>query len=155
MQSAGEILEKHTIVVLNEALKHGFAQIPRYVLCYRELSFGARLTYAVLLSYAWQEGSCFPGQQKMASNLGVTRQMVNTYLNELRLHKFIDWERRGLGKTNVYYILDYQPLEIEADVKPSLHLDVNPASHTDVTPSLHKYKQNNKNRKNINRRKKR
>jgi DNA-binding transcriptional MocR family regulator len=151
MQSAGEILEKHTIVVLNEALKHGFAQIPRYVLCDRKLSFGARLTYAVLLSYAWQEGSCFPGQQKMASNLGVTRQMVNSYLNELRRYKFVSWERRGLGKTNVYYILDYQPLEIEADVKPTLHQDVKPGSHTDVTPALHKYKQSNRSRDNRNR----
>ncbi len=149
MQRAGEILEKHTIVVLNEALKHGFAQIPRYVLCDRKLSFGARLTYAVLLSYAWQEGSCFPGQQKMASNLGVTRQMVNTYLSELKQHTYIDWERRGLGKTNVYYILDYQPLDIEADVKQGLHQDVNPALHTDVTAGLHKYKQSNRNRKNI------
>ncbi len=70
MQRAGEILEKHTIVVLNEALKHGFAQIPRYVLCDRKLSFGARLTYAVLLSYAWQEGSCFPGQAKNGFQLG-------------------------------------------------------------------------------------
>jgi DNA-binding transcriptional MocR family regulator len=155
MQRAREILEKHTIVVLNEALKHGFAQIPRYVLCDRKLSFGARLTYAVLLSYAWQEGSCFPGQQKMASNLGVTRQMVNTYLNELGQHKYIDWERRGLGKTNVYYILDYQPLDIEADVKHSLHQDVNPDLHTDVTAGLHKYKQSNRNRKNINSRRKR
>ena len=155
MQRAGEILEKRTIVVLNEALKHGFAQIPRYVLCDRKLSFGARMTYSVLLSYAWQEGSCFPGQEKIASNLGVTRQMVNTYLNELRQHKYIDWERRGLGKTNIYYILDYQPLKIEADVKPTLHQDVNPDLHLDVIPGLHKYKQNNRNRKNINSRGKR
>ncbi len=49
--------------------------------------------------------------------LGVTRQMVNSYLHELKQHKYINWERRGLGKTNVYYILDYQPLDIEADVK--------------------------------------
>ena len=138
MDKVSEILEKHTIVVLNQALKHGFTQIPRYVLCDRKLSFGARLTYAVLLSYAWQEDSCFPGQQKIAANLGVTRQMVKTYLNELRKHKYIDWERRGLGKTNIYYILDYQPLEIEADVKHTLHQDVNPALQADVSLGLHK-----------------
>lgn len=89
----------------------------------------------------------------MASNLGVTRQMVNTYLNELKDHEYINWERRGLGKTNIYYILDFKPLEIEADVKPSLHQDVKRGSHTDVTPGLHKYKQSNRNRKNINRKK--
>jgi hypothetical protein len=144
MDKVSAILERHTIVVLNQALKHGFTQIPRYVLCDHKLTFGARLTYAVLLSYAWQEESCFPGQQRIADNLGVTRQMINNYLSELRRHKYIDWERRGLGKTNVYYILDYQPLKIEADVKPTLHQDVNPALHTDVTSGLHKYKQINK-----------
>lgn len=115
MQRAGEILEQHTIVVLNESLKHGFAQIPRYVLCFHKLSFGARLTYAVLLSYAWQEGSCFPGQEKISVDLGVTGRAVRKYLVELKKHKFIDWKRRGLGKTNVYYILDYKPLKVEAD----------------------------------------
>src|SRR5512147_547506 len=108
MDRLKEIIEKNTIVVINEALKHGFTQIPRYVLKDKKLSFGARLTYAVLLSYAWQEDSCFPGQDKIAADLGVSRQMINNYLNELRENKYIAWGRRGLGKTNVYYVLDYQ-----------------------------------------------
>jgi len=124
MNSAKEILEKHTIVVLNEALKHGFTQIPRYILRDKRLSFGARLTYAVLLSYAWQEDSCFPGQDRLAKDLGISRQMINIYLNELKKTKYIDWERRGLGKTNIYYILDFKPLDFETDVKPTLHPDV-------------------------------
>ena len=97
---------------------------PGMFLMDKKLSFGARLTYAVLLSYAWQEDSCFPGQNRMAKDLGVSRQMINEYLNELRDKKYISWERRGLGKTNVYYILDYKPLSFEADVKQGLHLDV-------------------------------
>jgi hypothetical protein len=112
MESAKNILEKHTIVVLNESLKHGFTQLPRYVLKDKRLSFGARLTYAVLLSYAWQEDSCFPGQERMAEDLGVTRKAINSYLSELKEKKYIDWQRRGLGKTNIYYILDYKPLSI-------------------------------------------
>src|SRR5512142_2764559 len=106
MDTIKQILEKHTIGVLNETLKHGFTQLPRYVLKDKRLSFGARLTYAVLLSYAWQEESCFPGQERMAADLGVTRQAINTYLNELKKQGYVTWERRGLGKTNVYYILD-------------------------------------------------
>lgn len=137
MDSAKTILEKHTIVVLNQALKHGFTQIPRYILRDKKLSFGARLTYAVLLSYAWQEDSCFPGQDKIAADLGVSRRMVTPYLNELRERKFISWERRGLGKTNIYYILDYQPLEIEADVKPTSHLDAKSRSHLDAKQTWH------------------
>ena len=112
MEGVKNILEKNTIVVLNEALKQGFTQLPRYILKDKKLSFGARLTYAVLLSYAWQEDSCFPGQDTIAGDLGVSRQAVNGYLTELKDNQYINWERRGLGKTNVYYILDYKPLKI-------------------------------------------
>jgi hypothetical protein len=124
MNSAKDILEKHTIVILNEALKHGFTQLPNFVLKEKKLSFGARLTYAVLLSYAWQEDSCFPGQDRMAQDLGVTRKAINSYLSELKINGYVDWQRRGLGKTNVYFILDYKPLKIEADVTSRLHQDV-------------------------------
>jgi hypothetical protein len=127
MQQIKEALEKHTIVVLNEALKRGFTQIPNYVLRDSKLSFGARLVYAVLLSYAWQEDSCFPGQQRIADDLGCSRQMVNKYLVELQQRSYVSWKRNGLGKTNVYYILDFKPLNLlnsEPDVNHSLHQDV-------------------------------
>jgi len=116
MKPIKDILEKHTIVVLNETLKHGFTQLPNVVLKNKNLSFGARLSYGILLSYAWQEDSCFPGQDRMAEDLGTTRQSVNDYLRELKEASYIDWKRRGLGKTNIYYILDFKPLKIEADV---------------------------------------
>ncbi len=106
------ILEKHTIVVLNEALKHGFTQLPRYILKDTRLSFGARLTYAVLLSYAWQEDSCFPGQERMAKDLGATSRSIRSFLTELREMGYITWRQQGLGRTNIYYILDYQPLKL-------------------------------------------
>ena len=150
MDKVGEILEKHTIVILNKALKHGFTQIPRYILSDHKLTFGARLTYAVLLSYAWQEGSCFPGQGRLASDLGVTRRMISKYLAELKRFGYISWKRRGMGKTNIYYILDFKPLKIEADENASTHQERNASSYTDVPRRLHKYKQNNKSRKNRN-----
>ncbi len=48
--------------------KQGFTQLPNRVLKDTRLSFGARLTYTVLLSYAWDKESCFPGQNKMAED---------------------------------------------------------------------------------------
>jgi hypothetical protein len=154
MKIVSEILEENTIVVLNEALKHGFTQIPRYILCDNKLSFGARLTYAVLLSYAWQEGSCFPGQDRMSGNLGVTRRAISKYLVELKMHKYVYWKRRGMGKTNIYYILDYTPLKIKADENAGSHHDATTSSHLNVTARSHKYNQNNKYRKNRNSRRK-
>src|SRR3990172_11691668 len=92
MKSAKVILEEHTIVVLNESLKHGFTQLPRYVLKDKRLSFGARLTYAVLLSYAWQENSCFPGQERMAGDLGTSGRSIRRFLQELKLREYVDWK---------------------------------------------------------------
>jgi len=111
MECVGRILERNTIVIENPALRAGFTQIPNFVFRDKRLSFGARLTYGILLSYAWQEGSCFPGQDKIAADLGSTRETVNRFLKELRAAGYISWKRRGLGKTNVYYVLD-----VKADV---------------------------------------
>src|SRR5437867_8930186 len=117
MEGVKNILEKNTIVVLNEALKQGFTQLPRYVLKDKKLSFGARLSYAVLLSYAWQEDSCFPGQTRMAEDLGTTDRSVRTFLKELKERGYITWKQQGLNKPNIYYVLDFQPLKVEADRK--------------------------------------
>ena len=114
-----DVLQKHTIVILNEALKHGFTQLPNYVLKDKRLSFGARLTYAVLLSYAWQEDSCFPGQERMAQDLGTSDRSVRTFLNELKENGYIDWKQQGLNKPNIYYVLDFKPIEFEAERKPA------------------------------------
>lgn len=119
MKSIGEFIQNDTIVILNGALKSGFTQLPRYVLNDQRLSFGARLTYAVLLSYAWQEERCFPGQKRMARDLGSTDRSVRKFLNELRQKGLISWKRQGLNKPNIYYILDYKPLKIEAERKPA------------------------------------
>lgn len=111
-------MQRHTIVVLNESLKHGFTQLPNYILKETRLSFGARLTFAVLLSYAWQEGSCFPGQARMAKDLGTTDRSIRTFLTELKTQGYVAWKQQGLNKPNVYYILDFKPLDpalIEAE----------------------------------------
>jgi hypothetical protein len=106
MESIKETLKRHPIIIENEALRHGFTQIPNYVLRDGSLSLGARLIYTMLLSYAWQEKKCFPGQAKLATDLGVDERSVRRYLAELRESGYVDWKQRGLGKTNVYYILD-------------------------------------------------
>lgn len=106
--SLGNLLQRNTIVVQDEAIKHGFTQLPNFVLRDKELSAWARLAYAVLLSYAWQEGSCFPGQQRMADDLGITVQYLRKALSELKERNYIDWKRQGLTKPNVYYILSLQ-----------------------------------------------
>lgn len=95
------------IRVLNPTLRDGFAQLPSPVLRARGLSDQAIRMYGLLLDYAWQDGACFPGQTRLAWDMGLkSLRSVQTILAELRAYGLIDWHRRS-HKSNVYLILDY------------------------------------------------
>jgi hypothetical protein len=108
MDSLGNLLEKNTVVVEDAALKSGFVQLPNFILTEKKLSAYAKLSYALLLSYAWQKDSCFPGQQRMANDLGLSERHLRRAIKELEDSNYISIERRGLNKTNVYTILSIQ-----------------------------------------------
>ena len=83
----------------------GFVQLPRAVLFHPALSDGAKVLFGALLSYAWQEGSCFPGQARLADDLGVTERTIRNRLRELEGAGVLCIKQRGQGKTNVYLLL--------------------------------------------------
>ena len=72
-----------TLAVANAALRGGFVLLPRTLLHAPGLSRDAKLLYAVLLSYAWQAGSCFPGSDRLQHDLGCGMNQVTRYLQEL------------------------------------------------------------------------
>ena len=90
------------IVGADPATRYGFTQVPNFVLTNKALSVGAKLVYAMLLKYAWTDNACFPGQQKLAEDMGSGERSVRTYLKELEDAKFLEVTQRGLGKTNLY-----------------------------------------------------
>jgi hypothetical protein len=96
--------EQNTIQVLDKSLKDGFSAMPRIVLRAKGLSRNAKCLYSLLLDYAWQEGSCFPGQERLARDLNISVDTVRKDLNELKEYGLISWVQRGLNKTNIYYI---------------------------------------------------
>lgn len=96
--------ENGVVWVEDETLRQGFTQIPNVLLRRPDLTVGAKLTYMVLLSYAWQQDSCFPGQLRMAADMGVSDRSVRTYLGELIAKGLLDVRRRGLGLTNLYLL---------------------------------------------------
>ena len=96
--------EQPTVFVEDETLRQGFTQIPNSILRMKDVSAGAKLTYVALLSYAWQKGSCFPGQETLAEDMGVSKRSVITYLQELQKAGLLRVTRRGLGRTNVYVL---------------------------------------------------
>ena len=90
------------IVGADPVTRHGFTQVPNFVLTNKDLSVGAKLAYAMLLKYAWTDDACFPGQQKLAEDIGSGERSVRTYLKELEEANFLEVTQRGLGKTNLY-----------------------------------------------------
>jgi hypothetical protein len=94
------------VVFESEMMRAGFAAFPYIVLKDTKLSSGARLTYAVLLAYAWQEGSTFVGQSKMAKDLGCSVRQLQRYLDELKSREYIDITRKDKRFGNTYIIKD-------------------------------------------------
>ncbi len=120
------------IIVEEDGLRHGFTMVPNVILKAPGLSHGAKLCYAMLLSYAWQGDKCFPGQETLSSDLGVERKAVIRYLKELKDKGLVRVTRRGMGKTNVYVIARL------SDVPFLGHLDVPLVVLPDVPESGHK-----------------
>src|SRR5258707_1870725 len=107
VRSIGELIERDRNIILKGAdvlTQKGFTMVPNHALVSDKISPGAKLAYAMLLKYIWEKDYCFPGQDTLAKEMGVTRQSVNAYLKELQRQKFIEIKRRGQGLTNVYII---------------------------------------------------
>jgi Helix-turn-helix domain len=100
----GDILRDRNIEIVgaDPVTRHGFTQVPNFVLTKKEISVGAKLAYAMLLKYAWNNDACFPGQVKLADDMGATDRSVRTYLKELEAAELLEIKQRGLGKTNLY-----------------------------------------------------
>lgn len=108
-------MAEKTLVILDPTLKRGFTAIPNAVLFAGGLSMAAKCLYFILLSFAWQENECFPGQQRLAEKAGCTDRTVRKYLDELKEYGLISWVQRGLNQTNVYYIHNLEDLEALSD----------------------------------------
>ena len=121
MENIGSLVRERLqqVIIENEMLRAGFAALPYLVLRDLRLSIGARLAYAVLLMYAWQEGSCFPGQERMAGDLGVSPRNLRRFLTELRNLGYVSWKKLMPGGTNTYYLHDVKSkLKSEATRTP-------------------------------------
>lgn len=82
----------------------GFTQVPNVLLNNTELSFSAKVVYSKLLSYAWYNNMVFPGQETMAVDIGSKRSTVNKAIQELGDKGWLEINRRGQGKTNIYIL---------------------------------------------------
>jgi len=106
MKTIGEIIKEKNLQLdtSNPILRGGFTQVPNFILRDSKLSVGAKVAYAMFLSYAWHNESCFPGQDRLAEDMGMTRPRVTQLISELERIGLVSIQRRGQGKTNLYTI---------------------------------------------------
>src|SRR5829696_8738803 len=93
--------EPDTLIVADQSLRLGFIQLPKLILYARNISRDAKMLYAILLGYAWQEGRCFPGYARLCFDMGASENSVRQYMRELEKVGLLSQRRRGLGKTNI------------------------------------------------------
>jgi hypothetical protein len=83
---------------------HGFTQVPNFILRDPNISIGAKTIYSLFLSYGWHNNFCFPGQARLAKEVGMGVASVNRFIKELEACGLIEITRRGQGKTNFYTV---------------------------------------------------
>jgi biotin operon repressor len=103
-KSIGQLIADKNIVLkgADAATAMGFTQLPNFLLKSKKLSSGDKITFALLLSYAWQNDFCYPGQALLAADMGITERSVRAHLKALEAHDLLVIIQRGQGKTNIY-----------------------------------------------------
>jgi DNA-binding transcriptional ArsR family regulator len=86
------------------ATQRGWTGVPNFILESDKISVGAKLTYAMLLKYARELDECFPGQNRLAKDMGNSERSVRTWLKELEEHGLISIQQRGQGRPNLYTV---------------------------------------------------
>jgi hypothetical protein len=111
----GDILKDRNIILkgADAASMMGFTQVPNFLLKSKKLSSGDKMAFAMLLSYAWQNDYCFPGQRRLAEDLGLDERSVRRNLKSLEVNGLLLIKQRGLGKTNIYEL----NLTVTSDVR--------------------------------------
>ena len=102
----GDVLRERNIELATSdpVVRGGFTQVPNFILKNADLSVGAKVTYSMFLHYAWHNDSCYPGQERLASDIGMSQSRVSEFIKELQDAGLVEITRRGQGKTNLYKI---------------------------------------------------
>ncbi len=84
------------------ATEGGYAAVPNFILQHKKLSDGAVRVVALLIKYAWQDPYCFPGQERLATDMGTSTRTIRRHVKDAQENGILTIKQRGLGKTNIY-----------------------------------------------------
>src|SRR5919106_2731389 len=106
MEHIGDLIRERNIQLATSdpVARGGFTQVPNFILRDPKISLGAKVAYSMFLHFAWNNDSCFPGQDRLATHMGMSVSRVNEFIKELERAGLIEITRRGQGKTNLYRV---------------------------------------------------
>ena len=114
----------------------GFARLSHLIVTDTELSDGAVRLYARLLYYARQDVRCWPGRQRLADDLGVSKATIKRRIAELVDRGLITRERRGMHKTAITWIEDLATVYSGEPVDNSRQVKNDPSRQVKNDPSI-------------------
>jgi hypothetical protein len=76
--------------------------IPEFLLSYKGIGPSAKLCFARIAKYAGTNEVCWPSQESLARDLGVSVRTVGTYISELERDGFLEVIQKGMGQSNHY-----------------------------------------------------
>lgn len=76
--------------------------MPKFIFKSKEITVGAKLTYAMLLKYACKMDECFSGQDRLASDMDNCWCSVMGSIAELEKVGLVSIRRRGKGRPDLY-----------------------------------------------------
>ena len=82
----------------------GWTKVPNTILRDPTLAIQAKTLYAVLLSYAWQDGQTWVSQDTLSKALGCKPRSIRSWLTTLEHRGLISSESRGVGRSNRYHL---------------------------------------------------
>ena len=93
--------------------------IPTFLLKCEHISDGAKLLFGLLCRFCGKNAWCWPRQDKLAEELGVSTRTLSKYVKELVTAGLIYSEKRAFGKSNKYYLLHEE--NYEPAIRKNLH----------------------------------
>ena len=122
MKAMGELIKERNLELdtSDPVARGGFTQVPNFILRNPDLSLGAKVAFAMFLSYAWHNDSCFPGQERLAEDMGMSRSRVTEFVTELENEGLVTIQRRGQGKTNLYTVHFQVPTKVTSLKQPDV-----------------------------------
>jgi len=102
-----------SLLIEDPALRLGFIQAPKQIVYARNLGHEAKSLYYILLDYAWQDGQCFPGYERLNDDMALSEKTTRQAMRQLEAACLVRQKRRGLGKTNIYILCSLQSATLD------------------------------------------